>query len=106
MMSNTQTNFPTSLPETCFAALESTGETVVLVRGEMGYRPTGQWVKGVSPQEGADALNNAIGVTKTQAAAMKAGAMFGWDTPAADPRHYDEQGNAIRSKPRDHRDAR
>lgn len=105
-MSNTQTNFPTSLPETCFAALDSTDEIVVLVRGEMGYRPTGRWVKGVSPQEGANALNNAIGVTKAQAAAMKAGAMFGWDAPAADPRHYDEHGNAIRSKPRNHRDAR
>lgn len=105
-MSNTQTNFPTSLPETCFAALDSTDEIVVLVRGEMGYRPTGRWVKGVSPQEGANALNNAIGVTKAQAAAMKAGSMFGWNTPAADPHHYNEQDNAIRSNPRDHRDAR
>lgn len=49
MMSNTQTNFPTSLPETCFAALDSTDEIVVLVHGKTGYRPTGQWVMGSSP---------------------------------------------------------
>lgn len=85
-----------SLPEKCFAALKSTGETIIIDRGEKGYTPTGQRPEGVSGQEGADALNEQIGVTKAQAAAMLAGSMFGWACPGADPANYDAQGRPIR----------
>lgn len=95
-----------SLPEKSFSFLESTGELIVITRGEMGYQPTGQWAQDMSPQEGADALNDTIGVTKAQAAAMKAGSLFGWDTPTADPKNYDEQGQAIKPRHRDRGDAR
>lgn len=95
-----------SLPEKCFSFLESTGELIVITRGEMGYQPTGQWAQDVSPQEGADALNDTMGVTKAQTAAMKAGSLFGWDSPAADPKNYDEQGQAIKPRHRDRGDAR
>ena len=39
-----------------------------------------------------DDCNVKNGVTKAQEAAMLAGSMFGWQTPAADPKNYDEQG--------------
>ena len=87
-----------SLPEKCFSALESTGEIITITKGENGYTPTGQYPQeGVSPKEAAAALNDAAGVTKAQEAAMVAGSMFGWDTPAADPKNYDAKGVPIKN---------
>lgn len=53
-----------------------------------------------------DECNERGGVTKTQAAAMLAGSLFGWETPAADPKNYDGQGQPIKSKHHDRGDAR
>ena len=87
-----------SLPEKCFSALESTGEIISITRGENGYTPTGQYPQdGVSPKETAAALNEAAGITRAQEAAMVAGSMFGWDTPAADPKNYDAKGVPIKN---------
>ena len=95
---NTIVPLRSSLPEKCFAALETTGETIVVHRGVMGYTPTGQRPEGLGSQKGADVLNAQIGVTKAQAAAMLAGSMFGWACPGADPANYDEQGRPIKRK--------
>ena len=78
-----------SLPESCFSTLEATGELIVIAKGEKGYSPTGVLPQDTSPKEGAAALNAANGVTKAQEAAMVAGSMFGWETPAANPKNYD-----------------
>lgn len=93
---NTVVPLRSSLPEKCFAALETTGEIIIIHRGVKGYTPTGQHPEGISDREGADALNDQIGVTRAQAAAMLAGSMFGWACPGADPDNYDEQGRPIR----------
>ena len=95
-----------SLPEKCFSTLESTGEMIVISKGEKGYAPTGIYPQSDSPKGGASALNAANGVTKAQEAAMVAGSMFGWETPAADPKNYDEQGVPIRPKARERDDSR
>lgn len=87
-----------SLPEKCFSALETTGEIITVTKGEKGYTPTGQYTQnGVSPKEAAAALNDAAGITRAQEAAMVAGSMFGWDTPAADPKNYDAKGVPIKN---------
>lgn len=87
-----------SLPEKCFSTLESTGEIITVSKGEKGYTPTGQYPQnGVSPKEAAAALNEAAGITRAQEAAMVAGSMFGWDTPAADPKNYDAKGVPIKN---------
>ena len=95
---NTVIPLRSSLPEKCFAALEATGETIIIRRGVKGYTPTGQHPQGVSGREGADALNEQIGVTRAQAAAMLAGSMFGWACPGADPANYDAQGKPLNAK--------
>ncbi len=74
----------------------------IIHKGERGYYKTELVPE--SREEGkqlADGYNRNLGIPKRQAAAMVAGSMFGWETPAADPNSYDENGNAIRPKHRD-----
>jgi len=53
-----------------------------------------------------DEYNGRDGVTKTQAAAMLAGSMFGWHIPTAAPKNHDDQGYLITPKRNDRGDAR
>lgn len=85
-----------SLPEKCFAAAMDTGGILVITKGADGWEPTGQHPpEGMTGQEGADLLNEEMDVTKAQAAAMLAGAAYGWAEPAADPAYYDAQGTPL-----------
>ena len=90
-----------SLPESCFSTLGATGELIVITKGEKGYSPTDVYPQNTSPK-GAAALNAANGVTKAQEAAMVAGSMFGWETPAANPKNYDALGQPIKNQRRSH----
>ncbi len=95
-----------SLPEKCFVYVESTDEIGIVERGEMGYWPAGVVPeKGVSKRQGVDYLNEAQGITKEQATAMKAGSLCGWATKAADPANYNDQGE-LQKKRKDRGDAR
>ena len=95
-----------SLPDKCFSYLESTGEMIVITKGEKGYIPTGASGENMTPREAVDAANKTIGVTKAQEAAMVAGSMFGWQVPNADPKNYDEQGLPVHPKARERDEAR
>lgn len=90
-----------SLPEMCFSVQETTGEQIVITRGKAGYALANEDQNVLPSREAADAANQVMGVTKAQEAAMVAGSMFGWDTPAADPKHYNEQGMPVRTKTKD-----
>jgi hypothetical protein len=74
------------LPEKSFAYLNTTGEIIMIKRGEKGYYPQPN-----IQDRYVDDLNNAFGVTKEQAEAMVAGSMFGWDVPAANPKLYEDE---------------
>lgn len=69
-----------TLPPFCYARLPSTGETIVIVRGEAGYHPT------TAGSEVED-LNAALSQPPTpeQVEAMLAGSMFGWHVPLTNP---------------------
>jgi hypothetical protein len=79
------------LPMMCATHLLSTGEPIVITRGEAGYRrlPEGRSI---------EAINLLFDVTPAHIAAMEAGSLFGWTVPGADPRSYDIAGKLIPSE--------
>lgn len=88
--------FP-GLPEVCFSVEQTTGNLVVIKRGEMGcYRSPGSTASAEKNQEIADGHNAEMGITKAQVAAMVMGSMFGWNVRGANPEAYDEQGKLMK----------
>jgi hypothetical protein len=75
------------LPEKSFAILNTTGETILIKRGENGYYPQDSLKNG-----DVDELNETLGVTKAQAEAMYHASLFGWDIPASNPTMWEENG--------------
>ena len=92
-------------PDKCYAYVATTGQIGVITRGERGYKPVSVKIAGLDSHATVDRLNTALGVSKAHAAAMMAGSLFGWDCPAANPKNYDRNGNAIQPK-KDSRDVR
>ena len=95
-----------SLPHICYGKMPEKRVIVMFERGFDGYRSASAITKGRTSQKLVDELNSELGVSKAQVAAMKAGATLGWDTPAADPKNYDKQGQPIKPRHRDRGDAR
>lgn len=95
-----------SLPHVCYGKVPEKRAIVMFERGFDGYRSASAITKGRTNQKLVDELNSELGVSKAQAAAMQGGATLGWDTPAADPKNYDEQGQPIKPRYRDRGDAR
>lgn len=91
-----------SLPDKYYFFLQTENKIGIVNKGEQGYTEY-KFSKG-TPEENrwlADEMNKKLGITKAQAEAMVAGSMFGWHTPAADPKNYDENGKAIKPKHKD-----
>ena len=86
------------LPRECLSTLPSTGEVIKLDRYQKGYTPRSVQKTPEENRELVDCYNSNHGINKAQEAAMVAGSMFGWDTPAAKPKNYDENGKAIKPK--------
>jgi hypothetical protein len=78
------------LPEKAAGYNPSTGEPIVVVRGEKGY-----WL--MAPDFEVDAFNARHGVTPAQREALLYGSVYGFDKPIADPTlHADASKNARR----------
>ena len=84
------------LPRYCYGYLPTEKEEIRIDFATSGYTPYRKMASGRSAKE----MNREIGVTSAQAEAMKAGSMFGWNCPAADPKSYNEQGKMIPPKKR------
>lgn len=83
------------LPEFCYT-VTPTGVFAMLRRGENGYYAVNaDGADALSLRALADKLNRQFEITKAQESAMLNGAMSGWDTPAADPNSYDNNGVPI-----------
>lgn len=99
MAENTVIPLRSSLPEQCYVYIQSSNEIGIVKKGENGYYKTD--IEGGKPSERkalVDEYNRKAGVNKAQAEAMKAGSMFGWAVPAADPKNYDVSGYPIHAK--------
>ena len=96
-----------SLPERCYAVHPENGSLIIITKGESGYTDVND--SNNTPEKNkelADGHNAEMGVTKAQAEAMITGSMFGWHTPAADPKNYNEQGTLIRPNQHERGEAR
>jgi hypothetical protein len=74
-----------TLPQFAFVEDENNGKVYYVHRGEPTFHP-------VATDRTADELNHDAGVTPAQASAMRAGILYGWNSPAADPDLYAENG--------------
>lgn len=92
-----------SLPDQCYVFVQSENKIGIVNKGEKGY--TDSKSGNGRPSENrrlVDEMNGKLGVTPAQREAMKAGSMFGWHTPAADPKNYNEKEIPIKPKHREH----
>ena len=77
------------LPELCYSLHESTGELIVIKRGECGYQQSDYSTEDKERNiELADYNNERLGVTPIQRRAMELGSICGWDVPGANPAKY------------------
>ena len=100
---NTVIPLRSSLPEQCYVFVQTENCVGIVKKGESGFYRTD--IQGGKPSETnalVNEMNEKLGLSKGQAEAMKAGSMFGWDTPAADPKSYDKNGIPVKPKQKDY----
>ena len=82
--------FAPGLPAHCYSVLNTTGELIILKRGESGYYRCEASTNDKDENiDLADEYNEHLNVTPAQRQAMEIGSMFGWDVPGADPANYE-----------------
>lgn len=96
---NTIIPLRSSLPDDCLVYIESTNEIGLIKKGVEGYFQTDYTVADAEEnKQNVIMLNKSRKVTPAQYEAMKAGSMFGWAVPAADPKNYDDKGIPYKPK--------
>jgi len=89
------------LPNYCYAVMPHSGEMVRVVRGENGYHKCE--CAGLSFDTirfKVNDENQLRHITRAQEEAMLAGSLFGWDTPAAKPWNYNQDGTRRQTQPK------
>lgn len=80
------------LPEVCYAVEITSGNTIILKKGENGYHDPQYGVQG---EEAVNHFNDRMGVTRQQRAAMEFGSIIGYHLPGANPDIYDATGQRL-----------
>lgn len=85
---------PASLPVRCYARHPTTGETVLIIRGQLGYWPD-------AGRATPDQLNACLPIPPTpdQVSAMLAGSMFGWAVRGPYPARVPATRHAVTANP-------
>ena len=84
-------HFAERLPDMCFSVLPGDGALICIQRGESGYQVSENSCE--KPEQNrymADYRNRCRGISKAQEQAMWGGCQSGWDSPAADPKTYEQ----------------
>ena len=82
------------LPEHCYGVLKYTGERILIRFGGDMYEIFPQYGGNlVENRAYANEQNAVLNLSVEQVAAMENGVIFGWDTPVANPKNYDENGH-------------
>lgn len=104
---NTVIPLRSSLPEMMYIYVESEDVIAIVNKGETGYSPTdiGEGLSSDEKTALTEKLNGKLGISQSQGFAMKAGSMFGFDKPVANPKNYTDNGNLIKNH-KDRGDAR
>lgn len=77
-----------ALPDLAYANHIVTGEAIVIMLGEPGFRPVDTEkfpLAATAPKDFVRQQNEAMQVTPAQGKAMLMGSIFGWDKPGAHP---------------------
>ena len=82
------------LPEYCYGVLKFTGERILIYYGMSDFEVFPQYGGNMEEnRDYADEKNAELNLSVEQVAAMENGAIYGWNTPMADPHNYDENGH-------------
>ena len=81
-------HFSERLPDLCFTVLPEDGSLAYIVKGAGLQRSEDSSEKPDANRHLANYYNQDRGISEAQVRAMEGGCLYGWDSPAADPRAY------------------
>ena len=83
-------HFSERLPDMCFTVLPEDGALAYIIKGDGPRRFEDSSDKPEVNRYLADHYNQERGISEAQVRAMEGGCQHGWDSPAADPRAYEQ----------------
>ena len=82
------------LPEQCYGVQPFTGERINIRYGADSFELFPQYGANLTEnRKYADEQNEELNLTIEVVSAMENGVIYGWNSPAADPKNYDEKGH-------------
>ena len=92
------------MKDCCYTYIQTSNIIGIIHKGESGYYKTDILESnGIKTHDEAqsfvDELNEKLNLTKGEVKAMEHGSMFGWETPAADPKNWNDDGTPKKTRP-------